>query len=86
MKTNRFKCPLCGSWVPASRIRRAMPEKASQPRPTAKGVPEVRERGRTAARPPWSCEPQTESLLPIFCRWPIAPYQIRQRVRSSASG
>jgi hypothetical protein len=85
MNTNRIKCPLCGSWVPASRISRSMSETDSQAPPTAKGAPEARERGRKATREGWSREPQAESLLPIFCRWPIAPYQIRQRVRSSGS-
>jgi hypothetical protein len=77
MNTNRVKCPLCGSRVPASRISHAMSETASQPRPRAKGMSE--------ARACWSREPEAESLFPIFCRWPIAPYQIR-RPSGSASG
>jgi adenine-specific DNA methylase len=72
MNTKRVKCPLCGSWVPTSRITCAMSETDSQARPIAKGAPEVRERGRKAARACWSQEPQAESLLPIFCRWPVA--------------
>jgi hypothetical protein len=72
MNTNRVKRPLCGSWVPASRMSRAMSETDSQARPTAKGAPEVRERGRKAARACWTQEPQAESLFPIFCRWPVA--------------
>ena len=32
MNTNHLKCPLCGSWVLASRVSRAMSETAIQPR------------------------------------------------------
>ena len=59
MNTNRVKCPLCGSWVSAGRISRAMSEKASQPRPTARGTSEAR-----ACR---SREPEAESMFPMFC-------------------
>jgi hypothetical protein len=65
MNTNRVKCPLCGSWVPTSRISGAMSETDSRARPTAKGAPDVRERGREAAR-------ARSSLFPMFCRWPVA--------------
>ena len=60
MNTNRVKCPLCGSWVRASRISRAISEIASQPRPRAKGTSEV--------RACWSREPEAENLFPVFCR------------------
>ena len=75
MNTNPVKCPLCGSWFSAGRISLAISEKASQPRPTARGTSEAR-----ACR---SREPEAESMFPMFCRWPTSPYQIRRRVRSS---
>ena len=47
MNTDRVKCSLCGSWVPASRISRAMSETAIQPRPNALAFSEPKQ---TAAR------------------------------------
>ena len=43
MNTNRVKCSLCGSWVPASRVSSTMSEKAIQPRPNVLAFSELKQ-------------------------------------------
>jgi hypothetical protein len=47
--SKQVKCPLCGSLVTQSRIRQAMSEKASRPRPSIKGTQAATDRARKAA-------------------------------------
>jgi hypothetical protein len=47
--SKQVHCPLCGSLVAKGRIRQAMSEKASRPRPAIKGTPAAKERARKAA-------------------------------------
>ena len=52
MNTNRVKCSLCGSWVPASRVSSAMSEKAIQPRPNALAFSELKQAAARAIPAP----------------------------------
>jgi len=47
--SDKVRCPLCGSLVTKGRIRQAMSEKASRPRPAIKGTPAAKDRARKAA-------------------------------------